>query len=297
MDLRVLHYLVKIVQWGGFGKAAEHIHISQPALSKAIGALEEELGVTLLERGHRGGKIGLTAAGEIVHRHALAMLNNRQQLLNELQQLQGLQTGHLNIGLSPLGSADIFAPIIARFRATYPHITINLMERGGAEQEAALRRGEIELATSLMPTEGDSDIDWMPICDDPMMVALPLTHPLAHADTLHLSDLAQTPLVIFEHTFMLNRVILNACRNSGFEPSALTEVTHPDFGLALVAAGTGAMLLPRLITQRHPNSGVAIKPLHSESLRWQLSLIWRKNVKLSFAAEAMKQMMQSSLNF
>ena len=290
MDLRVLNYLVEIVNCGGFGKAAERVHLSQPALSKAIRGLEEELEVTLLERGRRGTQIRLTPAGDVVYRHAIALLEGKKHMLTELQMLRRLEHGHLKIGLSPLGSAELFAPIIARFRAIYPQIEIELLERGGAEQEDALRNGEIELATSLIPS--GNDVAWLQIRDDPMMVALPAAHTLASIPTIHLSDLAGTALVTFEATFMLNKLIHDACVSAGFEPMDVTHVTQPDFGLALVAAGAGAMLLPKLIAERHTTPGVVIKPLESSTLRWQLSVIWRKEATLSFAAKAMMDMIR-----
>ncbi|PPC76028.1 LysR family transcriptional regulator [Pokkaliibacter plantistimulans] len=290
MDFRQLRYLVEIVASGGFGKAAEQVHLTQPALSKAIRGLEEELDVSLLERGKRGGTIRLTAAGEVVHRHAVQLLEGRQRMVNELHAMRNLQGGELRIGLSPLGSAEMFAPVIALFRSRYPQIDIHLMERGGAELEDALRNGEIELATSLIPSK--DDIEWLQIRDDPMMVALPISDPLCAQHSLQLRDLASTPLVTFETTFMLNKLIHDACLASGFTPHEVTQVSQADFGLALVAAGAGAMLLPKLIAERHALPGVVIKPLDSSTLRWQLSLIWRKRATLSFAAQTMLEMIR-----
>ncbi|MFI8622360.1 MAG: LysR family transcriptional regulator [Marinomonas sp.] len=285
MDLKVLRYFMAIVDNGSFGKAAEQVHISQPALSKAIKGLEEELEVNLLDRGRRGTKVRLTPAGRILQKHANILLSSRQAMLEELNQLRQLERGHLKIGLSPLGSAELFAPIIGKFRAMYPRIQIELLERGGAEQEAALRNSEIELATSLVPN--DDEFAWLQVRDDPIMLALSSAHPLAHATTLSLSDLADTSLVTFETTFVLNKLIEEECQRAGFTPNDITHVSQPDFGLALVAAGTGVMLLPKLIAERHKIPGVIIKPLDSSSLRWKLSVIWRKETTLSFAANAM----------
>lgn len=292
MDLRVLRNLVEIVNAGSFGKAAEQVHLSQSALSKSIRNLEDELGEVVLERGVRGTPVRLTPAGEVVYRHARKLLEGREEMLNDLRMLRGLECGELKIGLSPLGSGDIFAPVIARFREAYPGIEIHLRERGGMEQEDALRNGEIELATSLKPS--DEDIDWMQICDDPMMVALPQAHPMSAATGIRLSDLEGVPIVGFESGFMLSKLIRDTCRGQGFEPRVVAEVSHPDFGLALVAAGTGVMLLPQLIAHRHRTAGVVLLPLDSSTLRWSLSLIWRKRAQLSFAARKMRQLIKET---
>lgn len=290
MDLRVLGYFVAISDCGSFSKASEQVHISQPALSKAIHQLELELSVVLFERGKRGTPIRLTPAGKLVYEHALGLLNSKQELTNELLALKQLKQGHLKIGLSPLGSAELFAPIIAKFRATYPKIDIQLLERGGAEQENALRLGDIELATSLIPN--DKDFDYLTIYDDPMVVALPNNHPLAQQNKAHLSDLNGSALVTFESTFILNKLILDACASAGFQPKEVTYVSQSDFGLALVAAGAGVMVLPKMIAERHTIKGIVILPLESSNLRWQLSIIWRKNKTLSFAAEAMMELIR-----
>ncbi|MCU4675071.1 LysR family transcriptional regulator [Catenovulum sp. 2E275] len=284
MDLRVLNYFTAIVETGSFGKAAEQVHISQPALSKAIKLLEDELSVILLERGKRGSQIKLTPAGSLVYQHAQTLLDNKHKMLTELKMLKRLEYGHLKIGLSPLGSAELFAPIIAKFRANYPQIEIELLERGGAAQENALRNSEIELAMSLIPD--DQDFEWLQVCNDPMMVALPNSHPLTQLQELSLLDLADVALVTYEESFMLHKVILSEYDKTGIKPKEITNVSQTDFGLALVAAGAGVMLLPKLIAERHITQGVTLKPLKSSSLRWQLCVIWRKKAVLSFAAEA-----------
>lgn len=290
MDLRVLRYLVAIVDGGSFGKAADQVHISQPALSKAIQQLEEELSATLLERGKRGTAIRLTPAGKVVYQHAQSLLEGRQKMIQELKALKRLERGHLKIGLSPLGSAELLAPIIAKFRARHPQIEIELLERGGAEQEAALRNGDIELATSLIPD--DETFAWLTIHDDPLRIVLPNGHPLAQQTTVDLRDLAGSALVTFEASFILNKLIHQACLSAGFDPTEVTYVSQPDFGLALVAAGTGVMLLPELIAERHLTPGTIIKPLDNKDLRWQLSIIWRKEAVLSFAGQAMLELIK-----
>lgn len=293
MDLRVLRYLVAIVDTGGFIAAAEQVHLSQPALSKAIRALEDEIGFKLLERRRRGGKIRLTPAGQVVYHHAVSLLDERQRMLGELNALHRLERGVLSIGLSPLGSAELFAPLMALYRTRYPQVEIQLMERGGAEQEEALRNGEIELATSLIPHDS-KEMDWLQLREDPMLVALPSHHPLAQSSELHFSDLGDAPLVIYAHGFMLNRVIREAGRQEGYNPRDIIHISQSDFGLALVAAGTGVMILPKLIAERHVSRGIVLKPLNS-TLRWQLSLVWRRDVTLSFAASAMLQLVREHL--
>ena len=294
MDLKVLRYFVEIVDAGGFGKAAAKIHITQPALSKAVRQLEEELALVLLERGKRGSQIRLTSAGEVVYRHGQTLLSHRQAMLNELSAQRNLTAGELKLGLAPLGSAELFAPVIAKFRQRHPRIDMQLLVRGGVEQLVALQKGEIELATGIVNL--DKEFDGIQIRDDPMVVVLPINHPLAKSDELKLQALAHYQHLLFDPEFALHQLVIDACVNAGFSSENSTLVTQADFGIALVAAGAGVMIMPQLIAARHNVAGVISVPLAATDLRWTLSLFWRRQHPLSFAANAMIALVKAQLD-
>jgi DNA-binding transcriptional LysR family regulator len=293
MNLRVLKYLVEVIECGSYARAAERVHVSQPALSKAIRQLEEELDVVLLERGRRGTGVRLTAAGEIVVRHARLLFEGSSRMLFELEALRGLGAGELRFGLPALGSAEIFAPVIARFRECYPAISLNLLERGGEALVEAVLKDEIELAATILPLERDG-LESVSVLDDDLVVALPRSHKLAAQRQVKFRDLAETPIVMFDGGYVLNRVILAACAQAGFLPKEVARTGQPSFGLSLVAAGAGAMLLPALVAQRYAVEGVNLVPLSETDLRWRLVMVWRKGAALSFAAQAFLAMLKQS---
>lgn len=293
MDLKVLRYFIEIIDAGGFGKASEKVHLTQPALSKALRQLEEELDLVLLERGKRGTQVKLTQAGEVVYRHGKELLAGRQRMLAELSAQRSLTTGELRLGLAPLGSAEIFAPIIAKYRQQYPQIEMHLLVRGGVEQTLAIQKGEIELATGIINL--DDGYDGIRVFNDPMVVVLPKENPLTTREMLSIHDLIDEPQVMFETEYTLHQLVLNACQHAGFSPQNITRVSQADFGIALVAAGTGVMILPRSIARRYSVSGVVNIPLASDELRWELSLFWRKEQVLSFAAQAMIALVKKHL--
>ena len=292
MDLRVIRYLIEIVDSGGFAKASEKVHITQPALSKAIQQLEHELDVTLLKRGKRGTRVKLTPAGELGYRHGQTLLANKQALLNELAAQRGLTSGQLKLGLAPLGSAELFAPVIAQYRDTYPKIEMELLVRGSVEQKEALLRGEIELATGIIAF--DKEFEGILVRDEPMVVILPKHHVLASEKSLRLEQIAEEPQIMFEAGFSLHSMVLDSCEQAGFTPKNITRISQAEFGIALVAAGAGNMLLPKMIAERHRVAGVASVPLVGSDLRWQMSLFWRKEQALSFAAKAMIEMIKQT---
>ncbi|QQX81254.1 LysR family transcriptional regulator [Shewanella sp. KX20019] len=293
MDLKALHYFVEVVNAGGFSKASKTVFLTQPALSKAIRLLEEELQMVLLERGKRGTQVKLTAAGKVVYRHAEQLINGRQRMLAELDGLRNLTGGTLRLGLAPLGSAELFAPAIAKFRQHYPKIEMQLLVRGGIEQTAALKKDDIELATGII--DFDDEFDGLRIRNEPMVVVVPKSHPLALQKQLQLNDLRDQAQVMFEREYTLYELVLSACEKVGFAPAEITRVSHADFGIALVAAGTGVMLLPQIIAERYRVDAVVNVPLESRELRWELSLFWRKQQTLSFAAKAMIELVKQQL--
>jgi len=282
MDIRQLRMLVEVVRHDGFSAAAEAMYVTQPTISKAIAQLEDELGDVLLERSRQG--VRLTPAGQIVHRRALALLGEGEDMRRELEELRGLQRGELRLGLASLGSDVLFAPVFARFRQLHPQIELHVLERGSEALEESLRAGEIELAASLLPVA--DDLDWQPVRSEPLVALLPHTHPLAGRAALKLQDLADVPFVLFEKGFMLNRRIIQACLARGFSPREVARSGQPDFIAALVGAGIGVALLPRMIANAKQRDDVIIVPLREPELDWNMALAWRRGGYLSAAAQA-----------
>ncbi|PZU22854.1 LysR family transcriptional regulator [uncultured Stenotrophomonas sp.] len=289
MDIRQLRMLVEVVRHDGFSAAAEAVFATQPTISKAIRQLEDELGEVLLQRSRNG--VRLTPAGQIVYRRALALLGEREDMLRELEELRDLQRGELHLGLASLGSDILFAPVFARFRQLHPQIELRVLERGSEALEESLRAGEIELAASLLPVA--DDLDWQPVRTEPLVALLPRQHPLAGSASLQLQDLAEVPFVLFEKGFLLNRHIIQACQARGFSPREVTRSGQPDFIVALVAAGLGVALLPRMIANARPRADVVIVPLDEPELDWKMVLAWRRGGYLSAAAQAWLRLVEA----
>lgn len=282
MELRTLRALVEVVRQGGFSQAARAVFATQPTVSKAVKQLEDELGMVLLDRQSQPPK--LTQAGEIVYRRALTMLTERDDLKAELDEIRGLKRGSLRLGLPPLGSSSLFAPLFARFRSRYPSVEISLVEHGSRRLEEMLLAGELELAASLSPVP--SDFEWQPVAREPLLALLPPDHP--HADAMHVSlwQLRQSPFILFDEGFALNGVLENACRQAGITPTVAARSGQIDFIIALVAAGLGVAFLPRLELRARSFSGISCVPLEDSGTDWDMGLVWRRGGYLSHAAQA-----------
>lgn len=282
MELRTLRALVEVVRHGGFSAAAKAINATQPTLSKAVRQLEDELGVTLLDRaGHRA---ALTAAGEIVHRRALAMLATREDMIGELDDLRGLRRGSLRLGLPPLGAATLFAPLFAIYRARYPGIEVRLVEHGSKRLEEILLAGEVELAGSLIPAP--DELDAQLVRSEPLMVVMPRDHPLAGREAVMMAELARVPFILFELGFALNPMLEAACARNGFTPELAARSGQIDFIVALVGAGLGIGFLPRTIAEQRATPQVRLVRLDEPQTAWNMGLVWRRGGFLSHAARA-----------
>jgi DNA-binding transcriptional LysR family regulator len=282
MDLRVLRAFVEVVRQGGFSPAARALFATQPTVSKAVKQLEDELGMPVLDRiGHRS---RLTAAGEIVYRRALSMLAERDDLAAELDDLRGLKRGVLRLGLPPLGSSILFAPLFAIFRGRYPGIEIRLVEHGSRQLEEILLAGELDLAASLLPVA--ADLEWQEVRLEPLTVLLPADHPLAGRKKIDLLSLAPFPFILFEEGFALNPIILSACERRGFVPAIVARSAQIDFIVELVGAGLGIGFLPRMLAEQRPHPSVRSVLLDEPQTSWQIVLAWRRGAYLSQAARA-----------
>ncbi|HZU65419.1 MAG TPA: LysR family transcriptional regulator, partial [Novosphingobium sp.] len=184
MELRNLKVFVEVVRQGGFTEAARVLFSTQSTVSKAIRALEEELGLPLLERGSR--RVAATAAGAIVYRQALRILGAREDLVSEIAELKGLQRGTLRLGLPQVGGDALFAPIFARFRQLYPGIEVELREYGSARLRELLHSGELDLAGLLLPVP--DEFGTQELGCEPVVALLPGGHRLAGAARLAFAD-------------------------------------------------------------------------------------------------------------
>jgi DNA-binding transcriptional LysR family regulator len=283
MEFKQLRTFIEVIRQGGFTAAAKPLYVSQSAVSKQVAQLEDSLGVTLLDR--QGPQIRLTAAGKIVQQRAEEMLLLHDGLVRELDDLSQLARGELHLGLPMLGSDTLFAKLFAEYRRRYPNVTIHLLEGGSHAVEQAVMSGELELGASLTPD--NPSFAWQPFCDEPLDALLPASHPLAHLKEIELSQLADTPFLLYQRSFVLNDRLLQACQHVGFTPKEGGRSGQADFLAALVAAGQGVVLLPQVVARALVRPGVVHMTLKAPAmLRWDIAFIWRDGAYLSRAAQA-----------
>jgi DNA-binding transcriptional LysR family regulator len=281
MELRTLRAFVEVVKQGGFSQAAKVVFATQSTVSKAVKQLEDEVGVLLLDRvGHRS---TLTAAGEIVYRRALRILAERNDLMSELDEVRGLKRGLLRLGLPPMVSSILFAPLLAIYRERYPGIEIRLVENGSDRLEEILSAGDIDFAASNIPVaEG---LEWQNVRREPLMALIPAREFASRRKSIDLTDLKQTPFILFDSSFAVSRLVVVACRQAGFEPTVATRSSQLDFIMELAAAGVGIAFVPKMVAEQRDHPGLR-SLLVNPKIYWHIGMTWRRGAYLSHAAKA-----------
>jgi DNA-binding transcriptional LysR family regulator len=231
---------------GSFSAAAESLSFTQSAISQQIAALEREAGCKLVTRNARG--IRLTEAGEALVRHADAILARLAEAEAELEAIAGVRGGRLRLAAFESAAASLMPLAIAAFRAGHPGVELSLIIAEPEQAFPLLRSGEIDLALGYdSRIRGNVDgIVRDHLISDPMYVAMPSEHPLAHKRNLRLGDLADDAWIASARDCECNRLINRACAIAGFEPRIEFQTDDYTAMQGFVAAGVGVSLIAEL---------------------------------------------------
>jgi DNA-binding transcriptional LysR family regulator len=290
LDVRRMKVLREVAAHGSFSAAAEALSFTQSAISQQVAALERETGTKLVERGPRG--IRLTQAGEVVVKHADAVLARLACAEEELQALAGLKGGKLSMSTFQSAGATLLPRAIAAFAARYPEVELGLITAEPEEATQLLRAGELDLAV-IYGFEGDGGgldeaLDAVPLMEDRYELLLARDHPLADKTRIRMADLADERWVNSTSASGCRQIALRACAQAGFEPRVAFETDEILAIQALVANGMGVALMPQLgLNSVHP--GVAVRPLAGEA---PMRYVYAARLRDAFRSPATGAMLQ-----
>jgi DNA-binding transcriptional LysR family regulator len=246
LDVRRMRVLREVAMRGSFSAAAEALSFTQSAVSQQIAALEREAGTTLVQRSARG--VRLTEAGEAVVRHAEAIMARLAEAEAELEAIAGLRGGRLRLASFESAAATLMPPAIAAFAGDHPAVELSMSLAEPEDSIPLLRSGDIDLAITFesSPGDGADGIEREHLIEDPMYLALPRDHPLAHRRRVRLADLAGEPWVAGTADCECNRLISRACAMAGYQPRIAFETDDYTAMQGFVAAGVGVSLIAEL---------------------------------------------------
>lgn len=294
MDIKSLKIFVKIVQLQSFSQTAEEMALAQPSISKIVDALEQELGVALFHKGQAGRKRDtmLTSMGEQIYLHALNMLEQHQQMYESIAKIKNLKQGKLSIGLPPIGSS-MLSRLIATFHKQYPNIELSFFEVGATAIEAAILAKKVDVGIILGHLK--PSLSGIPIVDSPLCLLSRRQTAWAKRKTVSLIELKEESFLLFDDTFRLNDIILQAAQDVGFQPSVVCKSSQWDFIAKLVDSDVGIAILPEKYCEQLDQSKYSYSILEHPNVNWTLSMAWNTTVAMTPAVRAWLQIVQADL--
>jgi DNA-binding transcriptional LysR family regulator len=263
MELRQLRYFVAVAEELHFGRAAQRVHVVQPALSQQVQKLERELGVTLLARTKR--RVTLTDAGRAFLDEARRTLINAEEAIRAARRAAAGETGRLRVAYVEWGIYLFLPEILRRYRESHPSVDLSITVMDREPQREGLARGDLDVGFFAV-REGDGDVDVELMAAEPMVAVVPATHPYARKKRVPLAALRHDPWVLLAASLRTQyaELVSRACAAAGFVPRVAQEAHQLSTVTALVSAGLGVSLVPQVFASR-PRDHVAVVPLAGEA--------------------------------
>jgi DNA-binding transcriptional LysR family regulator len=277
LNLDRLRTLDAVARHGSVSAAADGLHVTTSAVSQQLAKLEREAGQQLLAKNGRG--IRLTDAGRLLADHASRILSQVELARSDLEAHRGQAVGELFLGAFPTSARGLFPAALAQLRADHPQLRVRLQEMEPDVSLPRLVRGDIDLAVVLdwynKPLSLPDGLAKAPLLDDPADVAIPADHPLADRAEVDLEEFADDEWISWPEGEFCHDWLMFTLRGKGVEPriSHMAEEHHTQ--LALIAAGLGVAIAPRLGRGPVPD-GVRVVPVR-HTMRRHIYAVWRQD--------------------
>ena len=272
MELRHLRYFAAVAETSHFGRAAERLHMAQPALSQSIRQLEKELGTRLFARTTR--QVRLTPAGEFLYDEAQRVLGAVEDSVRGVQRIAEGRQGLVRIAFTGTAAFTHLPRIAHALKRDLPDVALEIhADLLTPAQSAGLREGSLDLGVLRPPTSGD-DLALRTIEVEPLVLAVPADHWLATEPVVAVPDLRTEDFVLYaDPSSAVNQAVVRSCRDAGFSPRAAHEAPGTAVLVALVAAGLGVALVPASV-RAVPLAGVVFRDV-ADAATIEMSLAWR----------------------
>jgi DNA-binding transcriptional LysR family regulator len=278
LELRQLRYFLAVAEELHFGKAAERLHMTQPPLSQAIQALEEQLGAALFLRNRRA--VALTPAGNALRPEARRLLAQAADLPALVRRAAGGEAGRLSLAFVSSADYSILPPFLRRYRTAFPDVQIVLREATTDLQIDELLHARIDAGFLIppLPDKAKVDLDYLPLLSEPLVLAIPTGALALGEGPVGLADLPPLPLIIFPRPIApgLHDAILACYRAAGLTPEIGQEAIQMQTIVGLVSAGMGLALVPQSVSNLM-RPGVEYRPLRDATPHVETGLAWRRD--------------------
>jgi len=241
MELRQLRYFVAVAETGNISRAAQRIFLTQPALSRQIKALEDEIGQCLLER--RAHSVHLTPAGEVMLREAREILQHADQVIERVRATSS--GGRLRIGYAPSLASGLLSPAVANFTQVHPGTRVEMFDLSTEEMLTGLEAGKLDVVVTVGPDNETRGLKWAHLVRTPWRLAVASNHPLARSPRVKPAEVAREPLLVFrQHDYPEYWAAVTGWLNdNGVRARIAGEYDGGDSLLAAVESGLGVAIV------------------------------------------------------
>lgn len=280
MDLRQLRVFVEVARQENFTRAAERLHVAQPAISISIRKLEEELELTLLNRQEK--RVTLTAEGETLLGHAERILEGCAAATAEMSELRGLQSGEVRIGIPPMMSSYYFPEIIRQFRERFPKLKLSVNGEGAASIQRMISRGEIDMgviAGHRVPEELESQL----FLREEVVIGVPADHHLAGREKIEIAEFLREPQIVYKKGYYMRELMDALAEGLERKPQVVFETNLFSLVRSLVKERLGLSTFLRMVVSGDPElAAISLDP----PVHLDLVIAWKANRYLSRANRA-----------
>lgn len=290
MNVRQLRYFLQVAELGSVTRAAEVLHIAQPALSRQMRSLEEDLDATLLHRSERG--ISLTEAGECLRESAVELLRHFERVRSEVRDRSGDPSGELTIALPPSMSELLAFPVMQRFRTSFPNVLLRVFEGSSGVLDAwsMVAHGKADLAV-VASTEPLASLEAYPFIEEPMALIGPPGSGLSLDKPLRVEDLVDRPMVMTSRPNVGRMIVESAMAERNVRLHVALEVNTRQLALRAVASGLGFTTLPLCSgCELLERGAISMAPIEGIVISWLL--IKGREQGLSVAGQRMQLMLR-----
>ena len=258
MDLRKLDIFSRVARLKSFSRAAEDLHMAQPAVSIAVRKLEESLGVTLLDRSGR--EVTLTAEGNAVLARAHVILQEAEELLRTSDAMGQLLQGQLNIACPSMLATYYLPDVLAAFLGDHPGLKAAVTQAGTNRVEQMLLDDSVEIGvTTISDSAHAQDLELIPLIREEIMICVADSHPWATRAHIDIPELADTPMVVYESGYFIRNTLDELCAAAGVQPSFRVQTNFLPLIIRMVEQQLGVTVGLKMMVDQEP--GVVGIPL------------------------------------
>lgn len=290
-SLPELRAFVTVSKLESFAAAAKVLHLSQPALSRRIAGLEEQLGVRLLDRTTRS--VSLTALGQRFLADVAQLLEGLDRSMVNLHDVAHLESGDVTVGCIFSVVHHFLLEVIGVFRAQHPRVMVRLVEESGDAVLASVKNGNADFAISYTGMH-DPDVEFTPLLKEPFVVACRPEHPLAKRRSMRWGELGEHPYALVSHESRIRFLIDQALAGVGRLPRPVCEVRHVSTLIGIVETGLAVAVVPQLTLPNAPAPVVGV-PLEGPKITRTVGMLRRTGRTLSPAADALARILTDAI--